>query len=58
MNPVIILLALAILYVGWCFDRRRAEKRTADLARVAEIEERWRKMPNRDRRGRFSKKSG
>jgi hypothetical protein len=56
MNPVIILTILGILYVGWCFDRRRAEKRTADLARVEEIEAQWRRMPKRDSRGRFSKK--
>jgi len=57
MNPIVVLTLFAVVFLAWCLDRKRITKRARDLAAANAIIDQWAKMPNRDKHGRFSKKS-
>jgi hypothetical protein len=50
---IVVAVAAAVgILVGWTLGERRGR----DIQRVDDICELWRRMPNRDSRGRFARK--
>lgn len=53
MGSLALILALVLC---WISDRRKLKADAEHMARVAEIEAKWRAMPKRSSNGRFAKK--